>query len=199
MSYSFSRENSLYSVFEIVCLGRRTSLADVDVAIVNATVVLKLAGSVEDSRLGSDGGFSAFHQDVLRVAQRRAGKVVFSDMVADPLGIFGRVRIDDPEIDVARCEFRGNPLQLRGVAIGDGAIRTHEQKDPSACVGREGVLALSIKIGHACQRRASSTQAGSNRHYGKRQTAKRHALLKDEIESAANGTRGLHNQQGLTV
>ena len=40
----------------------------------------------------------------------------------------------------AAAEFLGEPLQFGSVAIGDGAIRAHEDEDARASRGREGIV-----------------------------------------------------------
>jgi len=125
-------EHGRNRVFQIVRLRRGARPAGIQPLIVNATVIDKMPGLIEDGGFRCDLRPRHFHQLMVRIAQHRSGKGILRDVIANSLRCRGRVGIHQPEIDASSREFFRYPLQLRSVAIGDRAIGAREQEDPGA-------------------------------------------------------------------
>jgi len=69
-----------------------------------------------------DLGVCEGNEHVMRVEQDMVFGSISGFMPTDSFGSFSDVGIDEPEHDVLRGEFTFDPLDLRNVAIGDGAI-----------------------------------------------------------------------------
>src|SRR5260370_24574619 len=143
MSDRLADQNGPYDVSEVVGLGGRARLADLHPAIVDSAVIEQAARLIEDRSLGSDGGVDELDQLVAWIADGLAGEVILVDVVLNGCPRRRPIGVDEPELDARTCEFSGQALQFRRIAVGDRAIGAYKQKHPDGRRRGERIARLS--------------------------------------------------------
>ncbi len=95
-------------VFQIVNLRLLPGSSDIDIAIVNSTVILKVARSIEHGRFRRNRRVRPRDKPVFRVLERRPRKVILPDVSLNSSSILRAIRIHEPKVDVLTCELRGD-------------------------------------------------------------------------------------------
>jgi len=131
-----SGEHGGDNVFQIVSARGGTRGAGVHPAVIDAAVILQTARGVENGGFGRSGGVRELHERMTRVTQNGSREIVLGAVLFDRLCGRRWIRIYQPEPRAAAAEFLGEALQFGSVAIGDGAVRAHEDEDARASRGR---------------------------------------------------------------
>ena len=102
-------------------------MAKIFIEIVDASVIDEPSAGVENRRLWRNLRLTLFHQNMLRVAKRRKGVAEFTIVLANGVGRFLLVRINQKECRVVAM-LRAELLNRRSVAVGNGAVRAYKDE-----------------------------------------------------------------------
>ena len=131
----------------------RARFSQFDVAIVDAAAVRHLSVRIEKHRFRSDRRSRRGNERVLRVAESRAGVLVFLEVIANGVGPLPRIDINQNELHAAWAIGLVELPNIGSVAIGDRAIRACENNDGDRVVEdlSEAVrMAVEIDEADAC-------------------------------------------------
>ncbi len=106
----FTGEHISNGVLKIMNLGNWARFADIDVPVINPPVIGESARSIENRRFGSSIHSRASSKTMIRIPQRRSGKAILRDVIADGSVWFGTIRIHQPKIDALGLELSCNAL-----------------------------------------------------------------------------------------
>jgi hypothetical protein len=120
---------------KVMLRGRGALLSNLEVAIVDATVIhgtksfRACVPGDEDRRFRRDGGVGESNELVMRVEQNIFFSAISSFMLTYCCDSFSDVGVDEPKRYVPRGEFVLNTLYFRNVAIGDWAVGRYKKEN----------------------------------------------------------------------